>query len=196
MFDIDKTRNAIAEDRRKAGWFKLGAYAMECVAIAVLVTGMIKSLALTRSEFIFHIFPEFWAFVCNWMDDWSFFWWILPYPRMLTELPTSLSAVVSWLGWFVLVYGLYAFGFRLWHESESLSKRAYKAQEQLDFLELQGQSTQGGDISGNRNVFVTAVNTINTTLERNEKKNWCSITIIPIVVGVVINIISKFLGVS
>ena len=113
-----------------------------------------------------------------------------------------LSAVVSWLGWFVLVYGLYAFGLKLLGRSEYLFKRACKTEEQLDFLEpllLQGESAQGGrvgDVSGDRNVFVTAVNTINNTRERDEKKNWCSTAIIPIVIGVVINIISKFLGVS
>jgi hypothetical protein len=208
MFDaqdfIDKTRNDIADDRGKAGWCKFASYAVRFVTAAVVITGVIESFALAPPEFNngpFRIIREIGALAWNWMNDnapplWLFLRLISPYPRLTLPLP-----LLPWLSWVGYIYGLSWLGFKLLERSKFLSERASKTEEKLDFQEpllLQIQSTQsgvGGNISGYRNVVVTAVNTINNIREKDEK-NWWTLPTGIIGIGVVIQIICKFLQVS
>jgi hypothetical protein len=192
---INKTRHDIADDRRKAGWFKLASYAVRFVVVAILITGLIESLALTPFPSLLHVLNEIGATAWYWMNDnvpplWSSLRSISPYLILTPPLPW-----LSWLGFFLWIYGLTWFGFKLLGRSASLYQQASKTEETLNFqapILLQMQSIQRGDISGD--VFAV-VNTINNIRERDEK-SWWSGPIGLIVIGVATAAISKFLHLS
>ena len=211
MFDaqvfVDNVRNGIGDDRRKAGWCKLAGYVVILVGLAVLWTGVIESFALASPEFrsdrIVGGFSAIAASVWNWMDAimppvWWFLRLISPYPSLTLPL-TPLSLLLSCAGLLGWSFGLMWLGIKLLLRSAFLSERA---SEEEKFLKnqtpilLQMQSIRNGqdiDISGDRNV-VNAVNTI--TNIREERNGWWNGPTSLIVIGVAINIVSRFLHLS
>jgi len=85
--------------------------------------------------------------------------------------------------------------------SASLYQQASEAQKGLNLQApllraMQSkQSGVGGDIVGDGN-FVNAVNTINNIWEKGETQGWWTKPLGLIVIGVLINLISKFLHLS
>ncbi len=214
MFDaqvfVNKVREGIANDRLNAVWFKVVGHVVKFVGLAVFITGLIQCFALAPPEVrnapIIGIFCTLVVQVWFWLDAiippvWWFLRSISPYPTLTLPLtmPSSLLSGAG-IGWLVLSFGLMLLGIKLLQRSTFHSLRAFEEEKVLIhqaplLLQMYSmRSNQNIDISGDGNV-VNAVNQINNIRE-NDEKGWWTKPMGLIVVGVLISIISKFLGAS
>jgi hypothetical protein len=198
---INDTRNEIAAKKRTARWVRLVGYAAWVVVLALLITGVIKGLALAPTQYhsnpLTGIFARMGVSAWQWMNDnvpllWAFLWTISPYPDVTQPLASPSS-----LGFLLWGYGLIAITIGLLKLSDFFYRGASELEKFLNqqaplLLQIQSMIGQNIDISGDKNV-VNAFNTINNMRERIEKKSWWNGPWGVIATGVATIAISKFL---
>ncbi len=202
---IESKRQEIADNRRQARYFKAAGIALRFGAPVLLTTGAIEGFALAPPEFrnalFVNILPRLAAMAWLWLDQhvpelWAFLRAISPYPRLTQPLP-----LLSWLGWIGWSFGLIWLGFRFLERSQNRRNKADKDEENLNnqmplLMHIQdtqqNQSNRVGDISGDGNT-VNQINRIQNVFGKEKKESWWGGPVGLTVIGVVINIISKFL---
>ncbi len=180
------------------------------LAPVVLITGLVEGFALAPESFrkdpfiLVRILPRIGILAWVYMEQhfpvlWEVLRAVSPYPRLTQPVP-----LLSWAGWFLSSIGLVWLGFGLLKRSGELRQNADDAEKTLKLqapflLQMQAfQSLQGNrvsDISGNGNV-VNAINTVNNALQNGDKERWWREPGGLILIGVIINLISKFIGAS
>ena len=203
---INDTQKAIKEVRRRAFWFNPAGWAICLVGLAISIAGLIKGFALApRGGLFAGIFSALGTSPWTWLYEnaWPLWWLVqafVPYPDITQTFP-SWSALGSWGGWIAWSYGLISLGIVFRKTSASLYKQACEAQKDLNLqatllrVMQSRQSEAEGDIVGDGN-FVNVVNTINNIWEKGESQGWWTQPLGLIVIGVLINVISKVLHLS
>lgn len=214
MFDantfIRQANGEIADLERRSLYYRLGFFAMAVIGPALLITGLIKGFALspdrTNPMPFVSMFPRIGVSLWDLLDEniptiWALLRAMSPYPRLTQPLP-----LLSWIGWTIWCCGISLFTAALRKRADTLKADAAEARKTLKLqapllsgmqaMVAYAQSNRIGDVSGDQNV-INAVNNINNVLhESNEQKSFAATPVGMIVIGVAVNIVSKFIHAS